>query len=166
MKSFKSRWFPSLPLSAFLLVLWLLMNDSTSPGYVALGLALAWFGPVAADRLRPLKARARLTPAILRLLGNVLVDNVRSNIAVACVILGRDERRQHSGFIQVPLDLRDPHGLAVLAAVVTSIPGTVFAGLKADGSELTLHVLSLKDEAEWIRIVKTRYERPLREIYE
>ncbi len=165
MKSFKQRWFPSLPLSAALLLLWLLFNDSTSPGHITLGLLLAWFGPFAADRLRPLKARLRLTPMIVTLLCNILVDNLRSNLAVARVILGREELRQQSGFIQVPLELRDPHALAVLAAIVTSIPGTVFAGLNQDRSELTLHVLSLHDEAEWVDIVKTRYERPLMEIY-
>lgn len=162
----KARWFPSLPLSAFLLILWLLLNDSTSAGQIALGAFLAWVGPILVDRLRPHKARIRLVPVMLKLAGHILVDVVRSNFAVALVILGKEERRQHSGFIQVPLDLKDPHGLAVLAAIVTSIPGTVFAGLNTDRSELTLHVLSLHDEAEWVDIVKTRYERPLMEIYQ
>lgn len=164
--SFKARWLPSIPLSVFLLLLWLLLNDSASPGTIALGVLLAWFGPVAADRLRPHKAKLKLTPVIIGLFAHILVDIVRSNLAVALVILGKEERRQASGFIQVPLDLKDPHGLAVLASIVTSIPGTVFAGLNADRSAMMLHVLSLREEAEWIHIVKTRYERPLMEIYQ
>ncbi|VFR32547.1 Na(+) H(+) antiporter subunit E [plant metagenome] len=160
------RWFPSLPLSGFLLVLWLLMNQSLSAGQIAMGLFLAWFGPVAADSLRPVKAHARVVPALFSLLAHILVDICRSNYEVALVILGRKERRERSGFIRVPLTLKDPHALAVLAAIVTSIPGTVFAGLSKDRSEILLHVLSLDDEAQWIELVKTRYERPLMEIYE
>ncbi len=50
--------------------------------------------------------------------------------------------------------------------IVTSTPGTVWAGLSPAGDALTLHVLDLKDEAEWIRLIKQRYERPLMRIFE
>jgi multicomponent K+:H+ antiporter subunit E len=71
-----------------------------------------------------------------------------------------------SGFLDVPLDLRDAHGLAVLAAIVTSTPGTVWVDLARDGSTLTLHVLDLRDEAAMIRTIKRRYESALLEIFE
>ena len=48
--------------------------------------------------------------------------------------------------MQIPLDLQDAHGLAVLACIVTSTPGTVWVGLSPDGATLTLHVLDLDDE--------------------
>ncbi|MBN1237901.1 MAG: Na+/H+ antiporter subunit E, partial [Gammaproteobacteria bacterium] len=92
---------------------------------------------------------------------------VRSNLGVARIVLGlvRD-REVRSGFVQVPLDLRDPHGLAVLAAILTSTPGTVWVDLAGDGTRVTLHVLDLRDEAEWIDWIKNRYERPLMRIFE
>ncbi|WP_211242685.1 Na+/H+ antiporter subunit E, partial [Halopseudomonas bauzanensis] len=34
--------------------------------------------------------------------------------------------RLNSQFIRIPLDLRDPHGLAVLACIINSTPGTVW----------------------------------------
>ena len=74
-------------------------------------------------------------------------DIVRSNFAVARIVLGLVGTRQvRSGFVQIPLDLREDHGLAVLACIVTSTPGTVWAGLSPDGATLTLHVLDLQDQ--------------------
>jgi multicomponent K+:H+ antiporter subunit E len=97
----------------------------------------------------------------------VFWDILRSNVAVARIVLGLVGRRQvRSGFVKVPLDLRDDHGLAVLACIVTSTPGTVWAGLSPDGATLTLHVLDLRDEDEWVRMIKRRYERRLMEIFQ
>ena len=54
----------------------------------------------------------------------------------------------------------------MLAAIVTSTPGTVWADLSPDGETLTLHVLDLQDEAAWIQRIKNRYERRLMRIFE
>ena len=83
------------------------------------------------------------------------------------IILGlvRD-RSIHSGSMTIPLELRDPHGLAVLAMIITSTPGTVWQGLSDDRRELTIHVLDLVDETQWVRKIKQRYELPLRSIFE
>ncbi len=62
--------------------------------------------------------------------------------------------------------MRDPHGLAGLAMIITSTPGTVWVGLSPEGDTLTLHVLDLKDETEWIHLIKHRYERALMRIFE
>jgi multicomponent K+:H+ antiporter subunit E len=146
--------------------IWLLLNQTLAPGQLVLGLALsillAWF----ASALRPLRARLRRVDLAALLALVVLRDIVRSNFGVARIVLGLVRGRGiHSGFLEVPLELRDAHGLAVLAAIVTSTPGTVWAGLSPDGRTLTLHVLDLRDEAEWVRLIKERYERPLRKIF-
>jgi multicomponent K+:H+ antiporter subunit E len=97
----------------------------------------------------------------------VLADVVRSNIAVARIILGFTGRREiHSGFVHIPLDLRDPHGLGALAMIVTATPGTVWAGLSPNDDVLTLHVLDLRDEQAWIDLIKGRYEARLLRIFE
>lgn len=160
------RWFPSWPMSITLFVIWLLLNQSVDPSTLFLGALLGWFGPYITRRLRPVQAKARLVPVLIPLAVHILWDIVISNLAVAVVILGGKERRGRSGFIHIPLDLQDPHGLAVLSGIVTAIPGTVCAGFSADQRMMTLHVLDLRDEGAWIRTIKSRYERPLMEIYE
>ncbi|HEY8510184.1 MAG TPA: Na+/H+ antiporter subunit E, partial [Steroidobacteraceae bacterium] len=115
----------------------------------------------------PLQARMRRIDELARLVVIVFIDIVRSNIAVARVVLGLVTNRQvRSGFLEIPLDMRDPHGLAGLAMIVTSTPGTVWVGVSPEGDTLTLHVLDLKDEAEWIHLIKHRYERALMRIFE
>ena len=128
----------------FLLGLWLLLGDTLAPRQWLLGLLLA----------------------LLVLLAHVLIDIVHSNFAVAGIVLRARRQPPDSGMMQIPLELRDPHGLAMLACIITATPGTVWAGVSADGAVLTLHVLDLHDEQAWIRTIKQRYEQPLREIFE
>ena len=154
-------------LVAGLVVMWLLLNQSVAPGPVALGgvlaVALAWWSAT----LRPLQATLNRVHLAAGLAGVVLADILRSNLNVARIVLGLvGGRAIRSGFIDIPLDLRDPHGLAVLAAIVTCTPGTVWVDLARETNVLTLHVLDLRDDADWIRVVKGRYEPFLRGIFE
>jgi len=159
-----ARLFPFPLMSAGLLVLWLLLNQSASPGHILLGCVLGVAGGWALARLEPPKMRLRRPGAIFRLAALVMVDIVRSNVAVGRIVLGLD-RGWTSGFVQIPLELRDPYGLAVLACIITSTPGTLWVDFNEASGILTLHVLDLDDEAEWLRIIKGRYERLLLEIF-
>lgn len=160
------KLFPSWPMTLTLLALWLLLNGSMSPGHIAIGAVLAWIGPIAARRMRPLLARPRFTLGLVQLVFHIVIDVVRSNIAVARIVLGMNRHEWVSGFIQIPLELEDPHGLAVLSGIVTVTPGTVWSGRDPETGVLTLHVLDLRSESEWVEFIKTRYERPLMEIFE
>ena len=77
---------------------------------------------------------------------------------------GRQERV--SDFVAIPLDLRDPTGLAVLACIVTSTPGTAWVEYDPQSGVLLIHVLDLVDKDEWVALIKNRYEALLREIFE
>jgi multicomponent K+:H+ antiporter subunit E len=95
----------------------------------------------------------------------VVFDIVRSNLAVARLILRRDQRT-HSGFVAIPLTLVDPYGLAVLACIITSTPGTIWVSHDSGASILLIHVLDLVDEQTWIDSIKRRYEQLLLEIFQ
>ena len=154
-------------LVAGLLVLWLLLNRSVSSAHVALGLLLALGVAWASSGLRPLQPKFRRAHLVGALLVYVLLDIVRSNFNVARVVLGlRGGKELRSGFVKVPLILKDPHGLAVLAGIVTSTPGTVWVGHDPESNVLTLHVFDLRDEEQSIAAIKEPYERLLREIFE
>ena len=75
----------------------------------------------------------------------------------------RGERR--TGFVAIPLDLREPFGLAVLSIILTATPGTLWVQYDSDTGRLLMHVLDYTDGDAWIRRVKDRYERPLMEIF-
>ena len=160
-----TRLVPFPLVSASLLVLWLLLNQTLSPGHVLLGVALALVGGWALAALQPPKAHPRRLAVIFRLTAVVLADSVRSNIAVARIILGLERRRWISGFVEIPLELRDPYGLATLACIITSTPGTLWVDFDAASGKLTIHVLDLVDKSEWVRVIKGRYEQQLLEIF-
>jgi multicomponent K+:H+ antiporter subunit E len=103
--------------------------------------------------------------AIAQLLWLVFADIVRSNIAVGRIVLGFGGRSRTAGFLSMPLELRHPGGLAVMACIVTATPGTSWARYDAARGIVVIHVLDLIDEEAWIRIFKQRYERRLLEIF-
>jgi multicomponent K+:H+ antiporter subunit E len=155
---------PLLPI--FLLLMWLLLNDSLSPGHIVLGSVIALIVTAAITALRPLPAWPRRLYLAIGLIWHVFIDIVRSNLAVGRIVLGAAHYRPNLEFVKIPLELRDPHGLAMLTIIITGTPGTVWSGHDAESNVLTLHVLDLHDEVAWIRTVKQRYERPLMEIFE
>lgn len=157
----------SLAMTGVLLVVWLLLNSTAAIGQIVLGAVLGVALIAAAAPLRPRRPHLRRPAAAAKLCFSVLIDIVQSNFAVARIILGLVRSREvRSASMAIPIELRDPHGLAVLAMIITSTPGTVWQGLSADRRELTIHVLDLVDEAHWVRKIKQRYERPLRDIFE
>jgi len=91
---------------------------------------------------------------------------VRSNLAVARLVLYRRARRRVAGFVQMPLAVRHPGALAVLACILTATPGTSWARFDSRRNVLTIHIFDLIDEAAWMERFQKRYERRLMEIFE
>lgn len=158
------RLAPLLLLS--LVAMWLLLNSRLSIAHVILGSLLAVFFVLAAAQLLPHRGPLKQWHLMAPLAAHWLLDILRSNVGVARIALGLQRRAIRSGFLDIPLELRDAHGLAILAAIVTSTPGTAWAGVSADGNTLTLHVLDLHGEEEWVRNFKRRYEQPLMRMFE
>jgi multicomponent K+:H+ antiporter subunit E len=160
-----NRVLPYPFLTAALLLTWVLLT-SFSPGQFLLGAVIAVAASRATAALQPSKPRLRRWQLIPRLAGIVALDILRSNIAVASIILGGRRRDRVAGFVAIPLDLRDKTGLAVLACIVTSTPGTAWIEYAHDTGVLLIHVLDLVDKDEWIALIKNRYEASLMEIFE
>ena len=156
--------YPVLSLGLF--VASILLSASVAPPSLVLALLIALLAPMVMLALGVERVRLKAPKAILGLAIDVVGDIVRSNWAVVQIILGWRRHRRTSGFIHIPLDLRDRYGLAVLAIIITSTPGTLWVEYEAATGRLLLHVLDLVDEETWVRLVKDRYERRLMEIFE
>ena len=163
-KSLRQRLFPSLPLSITVFGFWLLMNDSISAGTVAMALLVALLIPPFAARLDREFARIGRLRGVPKLVGVLLWDILVANVTVAMQVLG-PERNIHPGFIWVPLDIANIHGIAALTSIITLTPGTVSSELSDDRRFLLVHVLDLGSADEVVRQIKTRYEAPLMEIF-
>ena len=160
-----TRLLPAPLTSAAVFATWLLLNQSLSAGHLLLAALLALGLPRACAAFAPQPSRLGRPGTAVRLALVVLADIVTSNVDVARRILGR-ESRLRPGFVWVPLDLRDPHGIVALAGIITMTPGTLSAVLADDRRALLVHALDVEDEAALVRQIKRRYEAPLMEIFE
>lgn len=159
------RLVPAPLLSVLLFALWLALARSTSAGQIVLGLGLAGFVPLLTRSLG-VKARVRRPGVVVRFILTVARDVLTSNLQIAWSLVMWRWRQPRSGFVVIPLELRDPAALAALAMVTTIVPGTVWSELALDRSRLMLHVWDLGEEDVFVRHFKARYEKPLREIFE
>ena len=161
------RLLPYPLLALAFLALWLLLNESTSPGALLLGTALAVAGAAVLAGLGVPRGGAGRLRAVPGLLLDVLMEVVRSNNAVARIILQPGPPRdRRAGFVRVPLDMRSPHGLSALACILTATPGTVWVDYDAHDGTMLLHVQDLVDEESWVRTIKEKWEGRLMEIFE
>jgi multicomponent K+:H+ antiporter subunit E len=146
-----------------LLAMWLLLMGSLAPGQVLLGIviaSLACWAYGAVDMFRP---RLRRPGLVLVLLGRVVADVFRSNVAVLGLVFSR--RAPHSKFVAIPLSLRDPNGLAVLAGIITATPGSAWIHYNSTTNVVLVHVLDTEDGEAWAATLKRDYETLLLEIF-
>lgn len=161
------RVVPSPLLSLALLITWLLLNQSLELAHWLLGSVLAIVVPLLVRSLQPHGyARIRRPLVLIKLLMKAVVEVSRSCFNVTQIILLTRPDGLNSQFIRIPLDMRSPHGLALLAGIINMTPGTVWVEILPDTHELVLHVFDLHDTQWWIDTIKNEYERPLIEIFE
>jgi len=164
--TFFRKLLPAPLMSAALLALWLALARAITAGQFLLGVLLALGVPLLTSRLRPTKVQVRRPLVIVRFILMVGYDVLLSNFQVAWGVVTWTWRQPRAKFVIVPLELRDPLGLAALSIVTTVVPGTVWSELALDRSALLLHVWNVDEDLAFVARFKARYEKPLREIFE
>ena len=155
--------FPVLTLT--LTLIWLLLNGFTL-GHLILGALVAVFASWAMTALRPDVPRVRKWHLLFVLLGIVIVDIIRSNIAVARVILFGRRGGHTSEFVLMPIELEDRTALSLFAIIVTSTPGSAWLEYDSRDKTVLLHVFDVEDKDAWVDLVKNRYEKILLEVFQ
>jgi len=163
---FLHRWLPAPLLSLSLVIIWLLLNQTLAAAHILFGAIIAIVIPKMTVRLRPPATQLRKPWVFLKLLSWSTLEILRSAVNVSKIILLRKQQSINSQFIKVPLDLKDPVGLAILSCLINSTPGTVWIEILPESHELSLHVFDLQDTQWWIDTIKQRYEQPLRDMFE
>lgn len=160
-----SRILPHPLLTVALVFMWLLLNRF-SVGHLVLGTIVALVAGQAMAALEPSRPKIRRWDLVARLFAVVMFDILRSNFAVARIIVfGRPTTHRH-GFVEIDLPIRDKTALAALAVIVTSTPGTAWMDYDAARGRLLLHVFDLIETDDWNRIIVDRYASLLKEIFE
>jgi multicomponent K+:H+ antiporter subunit E len=152
-------------LSLALWLAWLALNNTVAPAHVLAGALLAWVLPLTGLHLADGTWPRLHRPGIALLLAlRVLRDIVVSNVEVTRRVLG-PESAIRPGFLRVPLDLTDDWAITTLAGIITMTPGTLTADVAEDRTYLLVHAFHVDDAEAIIASIKSRYEKPLKEIY-
>ena len=156
--------FPHPILSIILVLTWLMLNNTISAGHIVLGSIFATLIPWLTQRFWPEQVCLGKWSTILKFSLLVGYDIIVSNIFVAKLILGKNSDLKPD-FLEIPLEIRHPLGLSILASTISLTPGTVSVDLNDDRSILIVHALHVDDVKAEIETIKNRYEKPLMEIF-
>jgi len=160
------RWLLPHPILTLLLaVVWTMLQNQISAGMVVFGIILGIIIPWVTAAWWPDTPQGFRLGKGLRYSAIVIWDIIVANIEVAWIVLTVPNDKLKPAWIVVPLDLREPEAITVLAGTITLTPGTVSADLSDEGHSLLVHVLHTYDPDAVRDEIKTRYERRLKEIF-
>ena len=152
-------------LTLILAVVWILLQNDLTAGMAVFGLILGILIPRATAIWWPDQPQAFRIDRMARYAVIVLGDILVANVQVAWIVLTVSNARLKPAWISVPLDLKEPEAITLLAGTITLTPGTVSADLSEDGHFLLVHVLHTDDPDKVRDDIKSRYERRLMEIF-
>jgi multicomponent K+:H+ antiporter subunit E len=160
------RWVLPHPLLTLILaVVWVLLQNEITAGMavfgVILGILIPWVTSVWwPDQPNGFRIGKMATYSVM-----VIWDIIVANIQVAWIVLTVPNAKLKPAWIVVPLELKAPEAITVLAGTITLTPGTVSADLSDEGHSLLVHVLHTDDPDSVRDDIKDRYERRLLEIF-
>lgn len=160
------RIFPHPYLTALLTLVWMLLDNTAGPGVFIVGLILGIIIPIITAPYWPDRPVLKHPLKIASYVLIVMYDIVKSNIDVALVVLFKSNAARKPAWVTIPLDLKTPEAITVLAGTITMTPGTVTADVSAQGSALLVHCLDAPDPDAVRDDIKSRYEARLKEIFE
>jgi multicomponent K+:H+ antiporter subunit E len=160
------KLFPHPYLTLLLIVTWMLLVNQLKLGSLVLAVILGTIIPLMTAPYWPDRPILRNPLAIIGYVLIVLYDIVKSNIIVAAIVLFKPNSQLKPAWITVPINLRSPEAITILAGTITMTPGTVTADMSGDGRALLIHCLHAPDPDEVRDEIKSRYEARLMRIFE
>lgn len=157
--------FPHPFLTLMLAIVWVLLQNEFSPGMAVFGVILGVIIPRLTAVWWPDRPSGFRVWHMFNYVLLVLWDILIANVQVAWIILTRSNANLRPAWVVVPLDLRQPEAITVLAGTITLTPGTVSADLSDNGRCLLVHALDAADPDAIRDEIKTRYEARLKEIF-
>lgn len=160
------RLFPHPLLSGLLFLTWMLLVNQFKIGSLVMALILAIIIPLLTAPYWPNRPSLKQLPAFASYLLLVMWDILVANVQVAKIILFMPGDKIRSAWIPVPIDLKTPEAITMLAGTITMTPGTVTADMSACGRVLLIHSLHAPDPDAIRDDIKSRYEARLKRIFE
>lgn len=160
----EKKWLSHPVLSLLLAAVWLLLQQSMALPQLIVAAVLGLLLPRMLHGFLGPALRLRKPGLAVRLVVVVLWDIVMSNLVVARLVLSPGSRPQPA-WVRVPLALRQPGAISLMASIITMTPGTVSCVVDEVRHEILVHALDCSDAPAMAAEIKARYERPLLEIF-
>ena len=152
-------------LTLILTITWILLQNELSAGMAIFGFILGILIPWGTSVWWPDTPQSFHVFRMVKYTFVVLWDIIVANIQVAWIVLTVPANKLKPAWIVVPLRLRQPEAITMLAGTITLTPGTVSADLSDQGSCLLVHVLHTDDPDSIREDIINRYESRLLEIF-
>lgn len=153
-----------LALHLLLALAWSMASGSVTLGNLLLGFVI---GGGVLHLVGPALGNPRYAVRAYRaaVLGGVfLLELVTSSVRVAIDIV-RPRLTMTPAVVAVPLELRDPLQITLLANLVSLTPGTLSLDVAADGSVLYVHAMYGEDPEAIRQHIKRAFERRIQEVF-
>lgn len=160
------RLFPHPYLTLTLIVFWFLLVNQWKVGSLVMAVILATVIPHLTSVWWPDRPKIRSPLRLAAYIVLVLWDVIVANFQVARIVLFMPKDKIRSAWVTVPLDLRSPEAISLLAGTITMTPGTVSADMSSCGRALLVHSLHAPDPDAVRDDIKARYESRLKRIFE
>jgi multicomponent K+:H+ antiporter subunit E len=160
------NWLLPHPLLTLILtIVWMLLQNELSAGMLVFGFILGIIIPWGTSVWWPDTPKGFRPGKMISYSMIVIWDIIVANIEVAWIVISVPTSKLKPEWIVVPLTLREPEAITMLAGTITLTPGTVSADLSDEGHSLLVHVLHTDDPDAVRDDIKTRYEARLLEIF-
>ncbi|MCX7564743.1 Na+/H+ antiporter subunit E [Sulfitobacter sp. F26169L] len=160
------RWlFPHPLLTLILALVWILLQNEFSAGMAVFGVIIGIIIPRSTAAFWPERPAGFRLGKMISYSLMVLWDIMVANVQVAWIVLTVPNSKLKPAWIIIPLELRQPEAISLLAGTITLTPGTVSADLSESGHYLLVHVLHTDDPEAEVDEIKKRYEARLKEIF-
>jgi multicomponent K+:H+ antiporter subunit E len=152
-------------LTLILAIVWMLLQNEVSAGMAVFGIILGIIIPWGTSIWWPDTPKGFRLSKMITYSFMVMWDILVANVQVAWIVLTVPNSKLKPAWIVIPLELREPEAITVLAGTITLTPGTVSADLSDQGHSLLVHVLHTDDPDAVRDEITSRYQRRLLEIF-
>lgn len=160
------RILPHPGLSVGLVIAWMLFANEFTLGALIIGVVMGVLIPIPTARFWPHRPDVRFGKDLLIYGWIILVDVVIANFHVAWIVLTKPNKKLRSAWFSVPLSLKSPEAVDILAGTISLTPGTVSADISSDGRHLLIHALDVDDVEAAAALIKSRYEAQLLKVFQ
>lgn len=155
----KNRFLANLLLT----FIWVALTGSFTVANILFGFILSYFLLFVVTRGGGRARYFRLVPKLISFVFYFLYQLMKANIQVAWEV-GTPKFHMTPGIVGVPLDVKSDGQITLLANLITLTPGTLSLDVSDDKKVLYVYSMYITNREEFIKEIKTGFEKRILEI--